>query len=49
MFPLLNAGFGGRMRFGEVYVALGFGVSGLLIPFLNLSVGWEPARRPERA
>ncbi len=42
VLPLVNAGFGARMTFGQIYFALGLGVTGVLIPFLNISMGWTP-------
>jgi hypothetical protein len=45
VLPLVNPGFGARVKFtDQMYVAFEFGAAGFFIPFVNLSVGWEPQR-----
>lgn len=45
VLPLINPGFGARVKFtDQMYVAFEFGAAGFYIPFVNLSVGWEPQR-----
>ena len=45
VLPLINPGFGARVKFNEsMYVAFEFGAAGFFIPFVNMSVGWEPQR-----
>jgi hypothetical protein len=45
VLPLINPGFGARVKFTDsVYVAFEFGAAGFFIPFVNLSVGFEPQR-----
>ncbi|HVE86845.1 MAG TPA: hypothetical protein VND93_28510 [Myxococcales bacterium] len=45
VLPLINPGFGARVKFNDVmYVSFEFGAAGFFIPFINMSVGWEPQR-----
>jgi hypothetical protein len=47
VLPLLNPGFGARVKLTDsVYTAFEFGLAGFQIPFIALSFGLEPARRP---
>jgi hypothetical protein len=46
ILPLINPGFGARVNFGSVYVALELGAASFYIPFMSFSVGWEPDREP---
>jgi hypothetical protein len=50
VLPLINPGFGARVKFNDqMYVAFEFGAAGFFIPFVNLSVGWEPQRLAKAA
>jgi hypothetical protein len=44
VMPMLNPGFGARMRFENVYVAFEIGAANFFIPFVALSLGFEPER-----
>lgn len=45
VLPMLNPGFGARVKVTDTaYVAFEFGAAGGFIPFVNLSLGWEPPR-----
>jgi hypothetical protein len=41
VMPMVNPGFGARVKLGPVYTAFEFGLAGFFIPFVNMSVGWE--------
>lgn len=50
VLPLINPGFGARVKFSDqMYVAFEFGAAGFFIPFVNMSVGWEPQRLAKAA
>ena len=44
VLPMLNPGFGARIRLGNVYGSFEFGVMGFQVPFVSLAFGWEPNR-----
>lgn len=48
VLPMVNPGFGGRVRIGQVYGAFEFGLAGFNIPFVSLSLGYEPDRKPRK-
>lgn len=41
VLPLVNLGFGGRVRFGSVYGSLEIGLASFHIPYLSISLGIE--------
>lgn len=45
VLPLINPGFGARVKFDKVYVAFEFGAASFHIPFVNVCIGWEPDRK----
>jgi hypothetical protein len=47
VMPMVNPGFGARLKFDSVYVALEIGAASFFIPFVALSFGFEP--EPARA
>jgi hypothetical protein len=47
VLPLLNLGFGGRVRFGSVYASLELGLASFHIPYVSISLGFETKRRAE--
>jgi hypothetical protein len=47
VMPLVNPGFGARMKFDSVYVAIEIGAASFFIPFVAVSLGYEP--EPVRA
>ncbi len=47
VLPMLNPGFGARVRLGNVYTAFEFGLMSFQVPFVALAVGFEPDRKPE--
>lgn len=49
VLPLINPGFGAKVKGGSFYCAFEFGLSGFTIPFVALSVGYEGDRRRDRA
>lgn len=49
VLPLLNPGFGAKVKAGSFYVSFDFGLSGFTIPFIGISVGYEGDRRRDRA
>jgi hypothetical protein len=49
VLPLLNPGFGARVKFGNFYSAFEFGFAGFTIPFVVISLGYEGDRHRERA
>ena len=49
VLPLLNPGIGAKVRAGPFYCSFDFGLSGLTIPFVGVSVGYEGDRRSDRA
>ncbi len=46
VLPMLNPGFGARVRVSSMYVSFEFGVVGFQVPFVNIAFGWEPNRAP---
>jgi hypothetical protein len=51
VMPMVNPGFGARLKFDTVYVAIEIGAASFYIPFVALSFGFEPepkARRHDR-
>jgi hypothetical protein len=44
VMPMVNPGFGARLKFQNVYVAFEIGAASFFIPFVALSVGFEPER-----
>jgi len=42
VMPMINPGFGARVNIADVYVAFEIGAANFYIPFVNISVGWEP-------
>lgn len=44
VLPLVTPGFGARVNLGPVYVAVEIGAASFYIPFMAVSLGWEPAR-----
>lgn len=49
VLPMINPGFGARVKFNDtMYVSFEFGAAGFFIPFVNMSVGWEPQRIARR-
>lgn len=49
VLPLMNPGFGAKVRLGPFYVTFDFGLSGFTIPFVGLAAGYEGDRRADRA
>lgn len=49
VLPMINPGFGAKVRAGPFYVSFDFGLSAFTIPFVGASVGYEGNRREERA
>lgn len=47
VLPLLTPGFGARMNLADVYVSVELGAASFYIPFMAISVGWEPRHRLE--
>lgn len=47
VLPMVNPGFGARVNIADVYVAFEIGAANFYIPFVNLSVGWEPQHRDD--
>lgn len=47
VLPLITPGFGARVNFADVYAAVELGAASFYIPFMALSVGWEPRERIE--
>lgn len=47
VLPMLNPGFGARVRLGNVYTAFEFGLMSFQVPFVALAIGFEPDRKPE--
>lgn len=47
VLPLITPGFGARMNLADVYVAVELGAASFYIPFIALSVGWEPREQLE--
>ena len=46
VLPVINPGFGARVKMTDsVYMAFEFGMAGFFIPFVTLSMGWEPPRQ----
>jgi hypothetical protein len=45
VLPLVNMGFGGRVRFGSVYAALELGLASFHIPYVSVSLGIESKPR----
>lgn len=41
VLPLINPGVGARMSLGPIYAGLDFGLASFLIPYFNLSLGWQ--------
>jgi hypothetical protein len=47
VLPMLNPGFGARVKpTDSTYIAFEFGLAGFYIPFVTMSFGWEPVRKP---
>lgn len=44
VLPMVNPGFGGRVRWGDKYAAFEFGLASFQIPFVAVSFGFEPDR-----
>lgn len=49
VLPLLNPGFGAKLRMGAIYASFEFGLSGFTIPFVSVALGYEGDRRHDRA
>jgi hypothetical protein len=49
VLPLINPGFGAKVKFGNFYSSFEFGFAGFTIPFVTLGFGYEGDRRKERA
>lgn len=49
VLPMINPGFGAKVKAGPFYVSFDFGLSAFTIPFVGASVGYEGNRREERA
>jgi len=49
VLPMVNPGFGARVRLGQLYFAFEFGAANFSIPFINIGIGWEPPRMPDPA
>lgn len=48
VLPMVNPGFGGRIRLGGTYAAFEFGLASFQIPFVALCFGFEPDRKTPR-
>lgn len=51
VLPMINPGFGARLKTANLYTSFEFGLASFLIPFVNLAIGYEldkpkPAPRP---
>lgn len=46
VMPIINPGFGARVRMKPLYVSFEFGAAGFHIPYVGISVGYEPDRKP---
>lgn len=49
VLPLINPGFGAKVKFGNFFSSFEFGFAGFSIPFVTLGFGYEGDRRKERA
>ncbi len=49
VLPMINPGFGAKVKFGPFYCGFDFGLSGLTIPYIGLAIGYEGDRRRDRA
>lgn len=50
VLPMINPGFGARVKVTDTaYLAFEFGLAGFYIPFVTISGGWEPMRKPHPA
>ena len=49
VLPLINPGFGAKVRMGSVYAAFEFGFAGFTIPYVALCFGFQGDRHKERA
>lgn len=47
VLPMLNPGFGARVRLGQIYTAFEFGLMSFQVPFVALAFGFEPDRKQE--
>ena len=44
VLPLVTPGFGARVNFGPIYTSVEIGAASFYIPFMAVSLGWEPGR-----
>jgi hypothetical protein len=49
VLPLVNLGFGAKMKVGDFYASFEFGFAGFSIPFVTLGFGYQGERRKQRA
>jgi hypothetical protein len=49
VLPLVNPGFGAKVKLGNFYGSFEFGFAGFTIPFVTIGFGYEGDRRKERA
>ncbi len=45
VLPMLNPGFGARVKLGNLYASFEFGLASFTVPFLNCGLGWELDRQ----
>lgn len=48
VLPMLNPGFGARVKLGSLYASFEFGLASFTVPFLNCGLGWELERAEPR-
>ena len=49
VLPLVNPGFGAKVKLGNFYGSFEFGFAGFTIPYVTVGFGYEGDRRKERA
>ena len=49
VLPMVNPGYGARVKMGNTYTAFEFGLAGFQVPFISMSIGYEPDRMPSSA
>lgn len=45
VLPVINPGFGTRVKLGNIYTSFEFGFAGFQIPFINFAMGWDLDRK----
>lgn len=48
VLPLINPGFGARVKFAKFYVNFEFGLAGFTIPYVSLALGFQGDRAKDR-